>query len=343
MAAPAPDHVAAVRGFNRFYTNVIGVLEEGLSRTSYSLTEARVLYELAQQDRLDVVELRRRLVLDPGYLTRILGRLADQGLLVRERSEADARRQVVSLTAKGRAEQKVLDERADDDVRALLGDLAAVEHAGLVGAMDAIRGLLGPAAAGGSPELRLRDLRPGDLGWVVARNGALYAQEYGWDQTYEALVASIVAEFGAHHDPERERGWVAELDGTPVGAVFCVSAHSAAPGTPAGAHSATPGTPAGAHSAAPGTPAEGPGEDTAKLRLLLVEPSARGHGVGTALVDACLEFARRVGYRRMVLWTNDVLTAARRIYQRAGFELIEKESHRSFGKDLVGETWARDL
>jgi DNA-binding MarR family transcriptional regulator/GNAT superfamily N-acetyltransferase len=309
MPAPAAGHVASVRAFNRFYTNVIGVLEEGLSRTPYSLTEARVLYELAQQDRLDVVELRRRLVLDPGYLTRILGRLGDQGLLVRERSTEDARRQVVSLTAKGRAEQQVLDERADDDVRTLLGDLAAVEHAGLVGAMDAIRGLLGPAATSGPRAVRLRALRPGDLGWVVARNGALYAEEYGWDQTYEALVASIVADFGAHHDPDRERGWVAELDGVQVGAVFCV----------------------------------GSDDDTAKLRLLLVEPSARGHGVGTALVDACLEFARQVGYRRMVLWTNDVLTAARRIYQRAGFELVEKESHTSFGKDLVGETWARDL
>lgn len=206
----------------------------------------------------------------------------------------------------------MLDERADADVRTLLGDLPAAEHAGLVEAMHSIRGLLGHATAGDADrgELLLRDLRPGDLGWVVARNGALYAEEYGWDQTYEALVASIVAEFGTHHDPARERGWVAELEGVPAGAVFCVT---------------------------------GPGEDTAKLRLLLVEPSARGHGVGTALVDACLEFARDVGYRRMVLWTNDVLTAARRIYQRAGFELVEKEAHTSFGKDLVGETWARDL
>lgn len=320
MPVPAAGHVASVRAFNRFYTNVIGVLEEGLSRTAYSLTEARVLYELAQQERLDVVELRRRLVIDPGYLTRILGRLADQGLLVRERSAADGRRQVVELTPKGRAEQRVLDQRADDDVRGLLGELGPTEHAGLVSAMQAVRALLRHAAPEGTGrgELRLRDLRPGDLGWVVARNGALYAEEYGWDQTYEALVASIVADFGAHHDPARERGWVAELDGVPVGAVFCVSADSTAPG-PA---------------------AEG---GTAKLRLLLVEPSARGHGVGTALVDACLEFARRVGYRRMVLWTNDVLTAARRIYQRAGFELVAKETHTSFGKDLVGETWARDL
>lgn len=312
MTAPAAGHIASVRAFNRFYTNVIGVLEEGLNHTSYSLTEARVLYELAQQDRLDVVELRRRLVIDPGYLTRILGRLADQGLLVRERSEADARRQVVALTAKGRAEHKVLDERAADDVRRLLSDLAAAEHDSLVEAMRSIRSLLGRVATGDPDrgELRLRDLRPGDLGWVVARNGALYAEEYGWDQTYEALVASIVADFGANHDPARERGWVAELGGVPVGAVFCV---------------------------------RGPDEKTAKLRLLLVEPSARGHGVGTALVDACLEFARAAGYRRMVLWTNDVLTAARRIYQRAGFELVEKEQHTSFGKDLVGETWARDL
>lgn len=316
MAAPAAEHVAAVRRFNRFYTNVIGVLEEGLSRTSYSLTEARVLYELAQQDRIDVVELRRRLVIDPGYLTRILGRLADKGLLARERSAADGRRQVVELTPEGRAEQRVLAERADDDVRGLLGDLVPADHAALVTAMRSIRGVLrhtSPDEAGGDAgELRLRDLRPGDLGWVVARNGALYAEEYGWDQTYEALVASIVADFGANHDPARERGWVAELDGVPVGSVFCVRAGD-------------------------------PDDETAKLRLLLVEPSARGHGVGTALVDACLGFARQAGYRRMVLWTNDVLTSARRIYQRAGFELVEKESHRSFGRDLVGETWATDL
>jgi DNA-binding MarR family transcriptional regulator/N-acetylglutamate synthase-like GNAT family acetyltransferase len=304
--------VAAVRDFNRFYTRVIGVLSEGLVRTPYSLTEARVIFELAQRDRTEVTALRRDLGLDPGYLSRMLGRFESDGLVAREMSTVDARRQVVGLTDQGHKAYKTLDHRSAEDIDRLLDRLDESQQRRLLAAMAEVRDLLDEAPKqqpDDAPALALRAPGPGDLGWVVARNGAIYAEEYGWDATYEALVARIVADFVDHRDPERERGWIAELDGERVGCVFCVKADAT----------------------------------TAKLRLLLVEPAARGNGVGGWLVDECLEFARGAGYTAMTLWTNDVLRAARRIYQRAGFTLVGSEPHHSFGHDLVGETWRRTL
>ncbi|MQA82171.1 MAG: GNAT family N-acetyltransferase [Streptosporangiales bacterium] len=308
MVAPTGSTVASVRAFNRFYTGVIGVLEEGVNKLPYSLTEGRVLYELGGQDRLDVVDLRRRLDLDPGYLTRILGRLAEADLVTRERSSDDGRRQVVELTHGGKEQRALLDEGAQHDIAELLDPLTRDEQRRLVAAMQEIRALMDPegrAPAG----VRLRDAEPGDLGWVVQRNAVVYTEEYDWDQTYEALVARIVADFGESHDPVRERLWIAEVDGRRAGCVFCVRSD----------------------------------DETAKLRLLLVDPSARGHGVGGRLVEACVDFARQAGYRRMVLWTNSVLVAARHLYERAGFTLVEEEHHVSFGKELVGQTWSLDL
>lgn len=301
------DSVATVRSFNRFYTNVIGVLHEGLVRSPYSLTEARVIFELAQRDTAEVLALRRSLDLDAGYLSRMLTRFEADGLITRERSAADARRQIIRLTRQGRAAYSMLDEGSDDEVRALLADHSEEQRRRLVAAMDTIRGVLDGAPA--TDSCVLRPMRPGDYGWVIQRNAVLYAREYGWDGTYETLVVRIVAGFLEDHDPEREHAWIAEVDGEPVGGVFCMR------------------------------------EDhtTARLRLLLVEPGARGRGVGGRLVDECLRFAREAGYKDMVLWTNDVLAAARRIYQRAGFELVEEAPHRSFGHDLVGQTWRRSL
>lgn len=308
MAVPSSETVASVRAFNRFYTGVIGVLEEGVNRLPYSLTEARVLYELGGQDRLDVVDLRRRLGLDPGYLTRILGRLAEADLVTRERSPDDGRRQVVALTHGGKEQRALLDERSQHDIAELLAPLTRDEQRHLVSAMQSVRALVDPETRA-SATVRLRGAEPGDLGWVVERNAVLYTEEFGWDQTYEALVARIVADFGEGHEPARERLWVAEVGGRRAGCVFCVRGD----------------------------------DETAKLRLLLVEPWARGHGVGGRLVEACVDFARLAGYRRMVLWTNSVLATARRLYERAGFTLLDEESHVSFGTELVGQTWSLDL
>jgi DNA-binding MarR family transcriptional regulator/GNAT superfamily N-acetyltransferase len=305
------DAVARVRAFNRFYTRVIGVLTDGLLRTPYSLTESRVIFELAQRGSAEVVQLRKDLGIDAGYLSRMLGRFEAAGLVTRVAAAGDARRQVVALTPAGRAVFDTLDTRSAGDVTALLAPLDDRSRARLLAAMSAVQGLLSDPAPGAPAAVTLREPGPGDLGWVVARHGALYAAEYGWDASFEALVARVVADFAGHHDGAgRERAWIADLDGTPVGCVFCV---------------------------------RGPDDDTAKLRLLLVEPHARGYGVGARLVDACVAFAREAGYRRLTLWTNDVLVAARRLYERAGFTLAEREPHHSFGHDLVGEVWVRDL
>lgn len=299
--------VAAVRAFNRYYTGVIGVLQEGLVDTPYSLTEARVVFELAQADETEVLSLRRGLDLDAGYLSRLLARFEADGLVVRERAAADARRQIVRLTERGRATFELLNERSNVEVRALLDRLPAGQRARLVAAMATIRGILD--SAGAPPSYVLRTLGPGDYGWVVQRNGVIYAAEFGWDRSYEALVARIVADYVDNHDPERENAWIAEADGVPSGCVFCVKED----------------------------------ETTARLRLLLVDPAARGLGLGSALVDACIRFAEKAGYREMVLWTNDVLADARRIYQRAGFELVDSTPHHSFGHDLVGQNWRVSL
>lgn len=301
------DRVSEVRAFTRFFTAVMGVLDEGLLQSPYTLTEARVVFELAQADRSEVLDVRTRLGLDPGYLSRILARFEADGLVVRERSGADARRQVVRLTPTGRDVYAMLDARSSDQVRVLLDGLAEDEQRRVVEAMGTIRSVLGGPQPARS--FVLRELRAGDLGWVVHRHGVLYAEEYGWDETFEALVARIVADYVDGRDADRENAWIADVDGRPGGCVFCVRAD----------------------------------DETAKLRLLLVEPSARGLGVGSALVDECVRFARAAGYARVALWTNDVLTVARRIYERAGFELVEEDKHHSFGRDLVGQYWRLEL
>ncbi|MBA2277490.1 MAG: MarR family transcriptional regulator [Chloroflexia bacterium] len=297
------ERVAAFRAFNRFYTEVIGVLREGLLRTPYSLAEARVIFELAQHDDLALTDLRRALALDAGYLSRILARFAADGLITRQRAADDGRRQTIRLTAQGRAAFALLDTRSAEEAQALLGRLGDAEQRRLLGAMRAIRELLADAPR--SERFLLRPPEPGDYGWVVQRHGALYADEYGWDASFEALVARIVADFAAGHDAARARAWIAEVDGEPAGCVFCMEKDAG----------------------------------TAQLRLLLVEPRARGLGIGARLIDECIRFARRAGYARLMLWTNDVLVDARRLYERAGFTLGEEEHHRSFGHDLVGQNW----
>jgi DNA-binding MarR family transcriptional regulator/N-acetylglutamate synthase-like GNAT family acetyltransferase len=297
-----------VRGFNRFYTRVLGLLRPDLAGSAFGLTEARVLFELAHGDDVAVSDLRRELDLDAGYLSRILSGFTASGLVARAQSVSDGRRQVVRLTTDGRQAFAELDRLQAGAIDALLAPLDDGQRTELVTAMGRIRRVLDgrPRRAG----LVLRAPEPGDLGWVVERHGARYAAEYGWDDTFEALVARIVADFAERHDTKREAVWIAELDGERVGCVFCTAAETA---------------------------------DTAKLRLLLVEPSARGSGVGTRLVDECLRFAERSGYTRITLWTNDVLVAARRIYERAGFHCDRREPHHRFGHDLVGEYWSRDL
>jgi DNA-binding MarR family transcriptional regulator/GNAT superfamily N-acetyltransferase len=298
------ERVAAVRAFNRFYTHLIGVVSEGLLETPYSLTEARVIFELAQRDAAEVTDLRRSLDLDAGYLSRILSRFEADGLIHRERSPDDARRQVAGLTDRGRTVYRELDGRSGEQIGRILSGLPEDDQRRLVGAMDAIEGILGERRR---PSMYvLRAFGPGDFGWVVQRHGALYAAEYGWDATFEALVARVVAD---HIESQGGDAWIAEVDGEPAGCVFCVRKS----------------------------------ERVAQLRLLLVEPSARGMGIGGRLVEECVRFARRSGHDELVLWTNDVLGAARRIYQRAGFELVEEGPHHSFGHDLVEQTWSLKL
>ena len=299
--------VAAVRGFNRFYTNEIGLLRGKYLDTPYSLTEARLLFELAQRDTSEVTDLRRTVDIDPGYLSRILARFESDGLITRQRSAADGRRQVIKLTGSGRDVVAGLDARSAEETRDMLAGLRDGDRRRLLEAMDAITETLT-----GSPRPRgylLRAPRPGDMGWVVQRNGAVYAEEFGWDDSYEALVARIVADYLENRDPDAEAAWIAEVDGGPAGCVFCVREDAT----------------------------------TARLRLLLVEPRARGLGIGGRLVDEVLRFARRAGYSRITLWTNDVLADARRIYQRAGFTLDNESRHHSFGKDLTSQNWSRDL
>jgi DNA-binding MarR family transcriptional regulator/GNAT superfamily N-acetyltransferase len=303
-----PSVVDDVRGFNRFYTRVLGLLRPDLAGSAFGLTEARVLFELAHRDEVGVSELRRDLDLDAGYLSRILSGFTASGLAVREKSAADGRRQVVRLTDHGRRAFDELDRLQAGAIDNLLAPLDDGQRTQLVGAMGEIRRMLSSEAR--RDGLVLRPPQPGDLGWVVERHGARYAAEYGWDATFEALVARIVADFAERRDTRREAAWIAELDGERVGCVFCSAADA---------------------------------KDTAQLRLLLVEPSARGSGVGTRLVDECLRFAKRSGYARITLWTNDVLIAAREIYERAGFRCDHREPHHSFGRDLVGEYWSRDL
>jgi len=303
--------VQDIRTFNRFYTNVIGALDYSRHLYApYTLTESRVLYELAHATRTDAADLRAELSLDAGYLSRILNKFEQDGLIERGPSRRDPRRRRVTLTARGRETAGLLDERSSEAVGSLLATVPAPDRPRLAEAMGTVRAILSAGRRPRRDDVVLRDPRPGDLGWIVQRNAALYAAEYGWNADYEGLVARIVADFAEDHDPHLERVWIAELDGRPVGCVMCV--RDEAPGT-------------------------------ARLRLLLVEPDARGLGVGDRLTEAVIDFARGVGYRELVLWTNDILAAARRIYQRHGFVLVAEKPHRSFGKDLVGQDWRLDL
>jgi DNA-binding MarR family transcriptional regulator/GNAT superfamily N-acetyltransferase len=299
--------VAEVRGFNRFYTNLIGLLRGKYLDTPYSLTEARLLFELAQRDASEVTDLRRTVDIDPGYLSRILARFESDGLIARQRSAADGRRQVIRLTGGGREVVSGLDARSAEQTRDMLADLRNDDRRRL---LDAMRTITETLTGSSRPRgYLLRAPRAGDMGWVVQRNAAVYAEEFGWDETYEALVARIVADYVDHRDPATEAAWIAEVDGAPAGCVFCVRENAT----------------------------------TARLRLLLVEPWARGLGIGARLVDEVLRYARQAGYTHITLWTNDVLADARRIYQRAGFTLDSESRHHSFGKDLVSQDWSRPL
>ncbi len=306
------SNIRAVRRFNRFYTRKIGVLSEGVYHSPFSLTEVRVLYELAYRQEPYATELARELGLDPGYLSRILRGFGKRGFIKKSPSHTDARQSHLSLTAHGRKVFGVLDARSDEEVGSMLVQLPAVDQARLMGAMDTVEQLLRarnePGRAPKAPYL-LRSHQPGDMGWVVHRHGALYAQEYGYDERFEALVAEIVANFIQHLDAKREHCWIAEKDGEIVGSVFLVKKS----------------------------------KKVAKLRLLLVEPKARGMGIGARLVNECVRFARQSGYRKITLWTQRELAAARHLYQNAGFAVVHQHRHHDFGRDSVAKTWELKL
>lgn len=308
---PGTDPVPLVRHFNRFYTRRLRLLERGHLGSQFSLSEVRLLYEIAHRTTPTAREIGEELGLDPGYLSRMLLSLRRRGLVRAEVAGSDRRRRALSLTEKGRKGFDQLNLKAGSEIRAMLGPLAASELEQLVGAMRQIESLLDDRGASTSagPRIELRAPEPGDLGWVVQRHGELYATEYGWDARFERLVARIVGEFATTADGSRQRAWIATLDGRRAGCIFL-----------------TEGSPT-----------------LARLRLLLVEPWARGHGIGSLLVDACLAAARSAGYRRMTLWTNGELHAARRLYQRTDFKLIKAERHNLFGEGLEGQTWERDL
>jgi DNA-binding MarR family transcriptional regulator/N-acetylglutamate synthase-like GNAT family acetyltransferase len=298
------QRVAAVRRFNRFYTQRIGVLEDGHMKSPFSLAEARVLYELAHRDKPVATALAKDLGLDAGYLSRILHGFRKRGLIARETSRSDGRQSLLSLTERGAKAFAPLDIRTREQIEEMLGSLPAPKQERLVAAMHTVEGLLDAEPENQAPFI-LRPHRPGDMGWVVGRHGALYAEEFGWDETFEALVAEIAAEFIRKFDAKRERCWIAERDGENVGSVFLVEASGR----------------------------------VAKLRLLIVDPKARGLGIGARLVDECIRFARAAGYKKIVLWTQSILVSARRIYQQAGFQLAKTEPHKSFGYSLIGEYW----
>ncbi|SFJ11186.1 bifunctional helix-turn-helix transcriptional regulator/GNAT family N-acetyltransferase [Bradyrhizobium sp. cf659] len=302
------DHIAAVRAFNRFYTRELGVLDQHLGKSPFSLSEARVLYELAHRDDLAAKEIGIELGLDPGYLSRIVQSFDEKGLITRRPLPADRRQYQLSLTAKGRQTFAKLNLSSQNEVAAMLARLSASDATRLTQAMATIEAVLDqrrsqPAA------FMLRSHRVGDMGWVISRQAAAYAADYNWDISYEALVAEICAQFIKNYDAAREHCWIAEAGGEPIGSIFLVKAT----------------------------------DEIAKLRLLQVEKKARGLGVGRALVEQCIQGARERGYSKMTLWTQSILLAARGIYQNAGFKLVKEEKHHSFGVDLVGETWERDL
>ena len=298
------QRVAAVRRFNRFYTQHLGVLHDGWLQSPFTLAEARVLYEMHQRGSTTATDIGRALDLDAGYLSRILRRFHKLGLIRKAVSPDDARQSLLSLTARGQKAYAPLEIRTKREIGAMLGRLHPPEQDRLISAMRAVETMVAPAPQAQS-EIVLRQPKPGDLGWVVARHAELYAREYGWAENFEGICAQIVADFVSKYDPKRERCWIAEMDGQNVGCVFLVKDT----------------------------------ETVARLRLLLVDPGARGRGLGTKLTDECVRFARACGYRGITLWTHSVLTAARHIYQQAGFRLTSSEKRKSFGQDVVSEYW----
>jgi DNA-binding MarR family transcriptional regulator/GNAT superfamily N-acetyltransferase len=300
------ERINAVRHFNRFMTRQIGALREGLLHSPYSLTESRILFEIANHDTLTASNLIHELGLDAGYVSRILARFEEKGLVYKERSTTDARQRILKLTSEGVNAFSQLNERSYKEIAELIGELSESEQQQLISAMTTVEGLLSKKKnLKFSGPYFLRQHEPGDMGWVVQQHGILYSKEYGWDESFEALVSQIVADFINNFNPKRERCWIAEMNGKMVGSIFIVEGN----------------------------------EDTAKLRLLIVDPMARGLGLGSQLVEECIQFSRRVGYKKLVLWTNSVLKEARHIYQKKGFKLVNEEKHHSFGQDLVGETW----
>jgi DNA-binding MarR family transcriptional regulator/N-acetylglutamate synthase-like GNAT family acetyltransferase len=305
------DDVAAIRRFNRFYTGRIALLDETLLDSAFTLTQARVLFELGTHRNSSAGALVEALGIDAGYLSRILQDFCDRRLITRQRAPADARRADLTLTARGRKVFADLDLRSRRSIGEMIAPLTRADRARLVGAMRAVESQLSEAPSRGAPKILIRPYRIGDVGWAIERHGTLYAEELGWNGEFEALVATLFARFTTSHDASSERFWVAEVNGDRVGCVFVVRNERDA--------------------------------TAAQLRCLLVDPKARGVGVGRRLVEKCLTFAKSAGYAKMMLWTNDVLVAARRIYVEAGFELIEESPHHSFGRDLVGQIWAKNF
>ncbi len=298
------EHIDAVRRFNRFFTRQIGVLREGLLHSPYSLTEARIIFELANRSNLTASDLGNELGLDAGYLSRILNKLEQQNLIEKTPSDDDRRQRLINLTTEGQNAFSLLDNRSRDEISEMLNELTESDQIRLIDAMHTIEGILDHGFKYAEP-FYLRHHEAGDMGWVIQQHGLLYSQEYGWDESFEALVAQICADFINNFDPQKERCWIAEMQGEQVGSIFCTKAS----------------------------------KDVAKLRLLLVDPKARGLGLGTRLVKECIRFARRSGYKKLTLWTNDILVEARHIYEKNGFKLVEEEPHHSFGHDLIGQNW----
>jgi DNA-binding MarR family transcriptional regulator/GNAT superfamily N-acetyltransferase len=301
------ETIERVRTFNRTWTEILGLLDQGILETEHSLAEARVLFELAQRESWERSALRHRLGMDASFMSRVVGRLEDSGLVVSSPSRSDGRALDLSLTNDGLAAADVLNQRSIDQIGEMLDPLTADQRSTLVESMTVISNLIRPGV--GRRTVTFRGLEAGDMGWVVQRHGAIYADEFGWDAEFEALVAKIVADYHANLKPGRENAWIADVDGARAGCVFCCERD----------------------------------EDTAQLRILLVEPWARGLRIGSRLVAECMTFARDAGYSKVMLWTNDVLVSARRIYVAAGFELTAEEHHHSFGHHLTGQNWEVDL
>jgi DNA-binding MarR family transcriptional regulator/N-acetylglutamate synthase-like GNAT family acetyltransferase len=310
-ASPAGHQVQALRSFNRFYTKQIGVLEEGLLATPYTLAQARVLFELGTRRAASASEIAAALGLDHGYLSRIVRAFSAQRLVTRAKSARDGRRAVITLTPKGRKEFQTLDRKSRGEVSALLARLPGARRTQLLASLRDVESIMTDRKRSRGREIVVRQYGIGDVGWAIERHARVYADEYRWNEAFEALVASLFAKFATAHDPAKERFWVAEIDGERAGCVFVVRND------------------------------ENP--RLAQLRCLLVEPKARGLGLGRRLVDECIAFARAAGYPKIMLWTNDVLVSARRIYEAAGFKLERQEPHHSFGHDLVGQFWVLDL